>query len=369
MGQTKRRIPGLVKRGGVWHIDKKIRGRRLCESTGENDLRQAEVYLAKRIEEIRKALIYGERLARTFRSAATKYLRENQHKRSIATDGYHLRQLDPFIGDLDIRGVHVGSLRRFVEARRKAGIKTTSINLALGVVRHILNVAASEWIDESGLTWLDRPPKIKMLPVTDARKPYPLSWEEQTQLFKELPDHLARMALFKVNTGCREQEVCELRWEWEIEVPELGTSVFLIPEEKVKNGEERLVVLNSVAKSVIEDLRGQHSEYVFIYSGRRQKKMNNTGWQHARARAGLSQVRVHDLKHTFGRRLRAAGVSFEDRQDLLGHRSGRITSHYSAAELTSLIEAANKVVGQGSRKSPALVMLKKKAANAIAVTA
>jgi integrase len=369
MGQTKRRIPGLVKRGGIWHIDKKIGGRRLCESTGENDLRQAEVYLAKRIEETRKALIYGERLARTFRSAATKYLRENQHKRSIATDGYHLKQLDPFIGDFDIRAVHIGSLRRFVEARRKAGIKTTSINLALGVVRHILNVAASEWIDESGLTWLDRPPKIKMLPVTDARKPYPLSWEEQTQLFKELPDHLARMALFKVNTGCREQEVCELRWDWEIEVPELGTSVFLIPEEKVKNGEERLVVLNTVAKSVIESLRGQHPEYVFIYRSERQKKMNNSGWQHARARAGLSQVRVHDLKHTFGRRLRAAGVSFEDRQDLLGHRSGRITSHYSAAELTSLIEAANKVVGQGSRKSPALVMLKKKAANARTVTA
>jgi len=42
---------------------------------------------------------------------------------------------------------------------------------------------------------------------------------------------------------------------------------------------------------------------------------------------------VHDLKHTFGRRLRAAGVSFEDRQDLLGHRSGRITTHYSAAGL------------------------------------
>ena len=54
-------------------------------------------------------------------------------------------------------------------------------------------------------------------------------------------------------------------------------------------------------------------------------------------------MRVHDLKHTFGRRLRAAGVSFEDRQDLLGHRSGRITTHYSAAELSRLIAAANSV--------------------------
>ena len=57
--------------------------------------------------------------------------------------------------------------------------------------------------------------------MTDARKPYPLSWDEQTRLFSELPVHLSRMALFKVNTGCRDQEVCQLRWEWEVPVPEL----------------------------------------------------------------------------------------------------------------------------------------------------
>ena len=86
--------------------------------------------------------------------------------------------------------------------------------------------------------------------------------------------------------------------------------------------------------------------------------MNNTAWRSARIRAGLPQVRVHDLKHTFGRRLRAAGVSFEDRQDLLGHRSGKITTHYSGAELGDLIAASEKVSEQDSRKSPALVVLK-----------
>ena len=50
----------------------------------------------------------------------------------------------------------------------------------------------------------------------------------------------------------------------------------------------------------------------------------------------------------------AAGVSFEDRQDLLGHRSGRITTHYLAAELGNLLSAANRVVGEGSRKTPAV---------------
>jgi hypothetical protein len=58
------------------------------------------------------------------------------------------------------------------------------------------------------------------------------------------------MALFKVNTGLREQEVCGLKWEYEVKVPELETLVFVIPGGNVKNGEERLVVLNRVAKSV-----------------------------------------------------------------------------------------------------------------------
>jgi hypothetical protein len=68
------------------------------------------------------------------------------------------------------------------------------------------------------------------------------------------------------------------------------------------------------------------------------------------------------LKHTLGQRLRAAGVSFEDRQDLLGHKSGRMTTHYSVAEPSNFIEAAGKACQVRSRKSPAVVALKRKAA-------
>lgn len=96
-----------------------------------------------------------------------------------------------------------------------------------------------------------------------------------------------------------------------------------------------------MAQSVIEEMRGQHPVYVFTYRNKRINRMLNSGWKDARKKAGLD-VRVHDLKHTFGRRLRAAGVSFEDRQDLLGHKSQRITTHYSAAELANLTAAANK---------------------------
>ena len=167
----RKRIPGLRERAGIWHIEKQIFGRKIHESTGTGELKTAEL----------------------------------------------------------------GTLRPFIEARQAGRIKHKSINLALSVVRRILNLAARLWRDETGKTWLETAPLIQLLPTTDARKPYPLSWEEQATLFQALPTHLARMCLFKVNTGCREQEVCGLRWEWEIKVPELDTSVFIIPGTNVKN--------------------------------------------------------------------------------------------------------------------------------------
>jgi integrase len=127
------------------------------------------------------------------------------------------------------------------------------------------------------------------------------------------------------------------------------------PTKIVKNKQDRLVVLNDVAKQVVESRRGTHKTHVFSYKGKSVGRIRSSAWLRARVRAGLPTLRVHDLKHTFGRRLRAAGVSFEDRQDLLGHKSGRITTHYSAAEITNLIAAANTVVK--SRKTPELTIL------------
>lgn len=356
--------PGLFKRGQFWHIDKCICGLRIRESTGANTLNEAERYLSRRCEKLREAYVYGVRPKRSFKEAATKYLFENQHKASISDNALHLKQLCPFIGDLVLEQVHMGSLQLFIQHRKAQGLKIKTINNALGVVRHILNLAASEWIDENDMTWLAHTPKIKLMPNLDARAPYPLSWEEQSQLFNLLPRHLHAMATFKVNTGCREQEVCQLRWQWEVPVPELNTSVFIIPSQLVKNREERLVVLNDSARKVIEQQRGIHPEFVFTYRGKPLTRMNNSAWKRVRKKVGLPQVRIHDLKHTFGQRLRSAGVSFEDRQDLLGHKSGRITTHYCNAQLENLVKAANKVC-QKNCQGPNLTVLRNRKFNTL----
>ncbi len=359
----RRKTPGLRNRKGIWHIEKQVLGTTIHESTGTSDLKQAELILAQRIEAIRQVKVFGARRVPTFREAATRLLEENLHLASIGDYAQYLKQVDPYIGDLPLNQVHLGTLRPYIEARQRDGVKNRTINMTLSVVRRVLNLSARLWRDEQGRPWLDSTPLIQMLPITDARKPYPLSWDEQQRLFQALPIHLARMCLFKVNTGCREQEVCLLQWDWEVQVPELNTSVFIIPGEVVKNREDRLVVLNRVAKSIVEEMRGQHTTHVFSYRNLPMKRVNNSAWKHIRREVGLPHVRIHDLKHTFGRRLRAAGVPLETRKVLLGHRNGDITTHYSAPELEELIEAANRVCREKSGKTPALVLLDQKVIN------
>lgn len=341
---AKKRRSGLRKRGDFWHIEKYINGQRVYESTGETDSRKAEAYYDNRIKEIREAVVYGTRPAVNFKAAAEKFLREDCPTRSLEPAGYAFDKVLPYIGALPIERVHDGSLAKFRKARQDAGVSVGTINKELGFVRRVLLLAARKWRHPNGMQYLSEAPLIGMIKGS-ARKPYPLEWQEQARLFAELPGHLERMALFDVNTGLRAKELCELRWSWEIQVPELETSVFLLPETMTKNGEERIVVLNRIARSVVESQRVKHREYVFTYKGAPLARMNNHAWRKARARAGLPRVRVHDLR-TFGHRLRAAGVSFEDRQDLLGHRSGRITTHYSAPDLKRLLAAVNLLCNQ-----------------------
>ncbi|MCH7300044.1 tyrosine-type recombinase/integrase [Pseudomonas capeferrum] len=385
-------MTGLYEKGGVWQIDKVYKGERIRESTGTGDREEAEQYLIHKLEKLRQQKVYGVRQIRTFEEAAMRYLLEVKDQPSIHLTALCMKQLHPYLGHLPLTHIDDQALEPFIRDRQtekvlpdgsiEKAVSNRTINIAIERAVRVLTLCARKWRDDDRRPWLDSVPMLKKLEEKkSSRKPYPMSWEEQSILFGELPGHLQTMALFKVNTGCREQEVCKLRWDWEISVPELGTSVFLIPADfggrharsGVKNGDERLVVLNSVAKSIIERQRGVSNEWVFPYNGTAMHRMNDSAWKKARVRAaklwqeenlrpahpGYASIRIHDLKHTFGRRLRAAGVTEEDRKSLLGHKNGSITSHYSGAELGKLIEAANMVSTTDSR-GPVLTILKRK---------
>lgn len=379
-----RKTTGLYQRNGIWHIDKQIKGYgRLSESCKTDNYEEAEQILMRKLVAIREQQVFGVRPQRSFRQAATKFLSE-ANKRSIARDAECLMNLDPFIGDLLIENVHMGTLQPYINHRRKEGIKSSTVTRELAIVRRILTLASRVWRDQNNKPWIDTAPLLEMPKWEDSSEPYPLSWEEQERFFKLLPDYLEVMALFKVNTGLREQSVCWLRWDWEVQIPELDTSIFLIPGRKVeysdgiwpgeKNKEDQIVVLNKISHSVIDKQRGIHPEYVFSFEGHRVNKIHTTSWKTAWRNAGLPtdgsfKMGPHNLKHTFGRRLRAVGVSLETRKVLLHHTNGDITSHYSSAELEELINAVELIAGENSRKSPAITLIHKKSSRPLKLTA
>lgn len=354
--QTKKKgTRGLRLRGGVWHIQKVIYGQRIHESTGSGDLIEAERYLARRTEQIRKYAIYGERPDHSLDEAAARYLMDNRDQRGIARTAYALTRLVEWFGETPISKINGETLRPYLDARAAGRdgrrVSPGTLIREMAALKAVLRQAATSWRNGNGTTWLERTPDFPAI-TNSPRKPRPINWEEQARLFQALPGYLARMALFAVNTGCRDQEVCGLKWDWEYELN--GRSAFVIPESATKNGESKIVPLNSIAQSIIDGARGESNEWVFTLNGSRVSRMTNRAWRLAREQAGLREVRVHDLRHSFAVRLRAANVAQEDIQDLLGHKQKTVTQHYATATVERLFGCVDRLTDVSAR--PAVLL-------------
>ena len=108
---------------------------------------------------------------------------------------------------------------------------------------------------------------------------------------------------------------------------------------------------NGQKKNGVTYLRGK------LHQSHAVETMNNNGWQRARKAVGLQDVRVHDLRHTVGMRLREAGVREETISDILWHSRGTMTAHYSVAQVRELLDALNLITDEGNRTNANLEML------------
>lgn len=368
---NRNRMPGLRLKGGFWQIEKRCKyaeGGWLRESTGTSSRAEAEDVLIRRLAELKDIAERKAQRVFTFEEAALRYLEDIAHKPSAGTAAFHIDQVLPFIGDKVLAQVHDGTVKPFVDHELARGTAPKSINNALAVVSAVLNRAARRWRADDGTPWLTQaPPRLERLSLAGRQaQPYPLSWDEQDRLLRHLRKDLAAAVLFTVNTGLRDQEVCALRWDWEVNIPDLDTSVFILPEGATKTCTARVVVLNSIAKRIVDAQRRNGADYVFPVRGRRRGRLHTSAWKRAWTRAGLpvdetALKGVHNLRHTFGRRLRAAGVPIETRKLLMGHANGDITTHYSAAELGELLAAAEKVTDRGIAQTPALTLIRRHA--------
>ncbi len=369
----------LVKRKGNpnWYVEGTLFKRRVRRSTSTASTEEATLILNDIVSQLKRKHVYGEEDSVVdFNTVAAKYLHEST-KVSIKEDARYIEQMAPYIGEQPMNKIYRGydgqndptPLEQFILDRAKNKVSARTINYALVVLNIIGNRAVKRWRGSGGkplIPFWNSVPSIdseeaKALSLRPKRQVGPISWEEQTVLFNELPELNRDMCLFKVNTGCREQEVCQLHWSW-LEKRDDGIWFFVIPPSFVKNRIERVVVLNDIAKSVIQKQMGSHLEFVFVYRGHPVSRMNESAFRNARARAAkklpnLKNTSIHSLKHTYGARLRVSGVPEEDRNFLTGHKGREsMTTYYSAPELNKMLEYSNRVCQQNDN----LVLLERR---------
>ena len=281
----------------------------------------------------------------------------------MVTDVYLFKPLLPHVGHIEISKINDQSFEPFRIRRAYEGKSAKTIRLSLSAAQTVLNKAATEWrYSDTNMPYLDRAPSIALPDLAgQQRPPRPITWVEQDRLLAELPPHLKEMGLFILNSGLRDDPIVNLQWDWLIPVPEVGTHFFFVPREHVKGRkEDRILVLNSVAKRILDAQRGKHDKYVFVWRRERTTKldeppkmkyepighMNNTAWQSARTRAGLDDLHVHDLRHTFATRLGAARVDERTISELLWHGKSTITRHYIGSQILELENIVERIAAR-----------------------
>jgi integrase len=212
------------------------------------------------------------------------------------------------------------------------------VNNALGVLRHIYRRAV-DWKQLGSNPIGD----LKLLKESRSRVRF-LSTEEIEKLFAAFPSKLDKSALAKVylkplilvaiNSGLRLSEILGLERrdiDWE-----RGIATVL-----VKGGEKRQVHLNEGAMEALRSLPPRLDTPRLFPFTRHQASMT---FSRMVERAGISDFRFHDLRHSFASYQAMSGVSPRGLQALLGHKDQRMTMRYSHLSDGFLREAVERVV-------------------------
>ena len=146
------RAPGVtVDERGRRTIDKEHRGTRIFARLGAVSQEEAERRVAQEIERIDWGFERQAHAQPLFSDCAKRFLLESKHKRSASAIAWHVRMLLKHVGHLEVRKVHDGTLRAFVDARLTEGVSAITVNRSLEVVRTILNRAARAYRDDEGV--------------------------------------------------------------------------------------------------------------------------------------------------------------------------------------------------------------------------
>jgi len=262
-----------------------------------------------------------------------KWLEETDYKVTHADDIRALYFSDKYLGHLMLDEINKTVLDALSEAKKGTGVCNSTVNRLMEVIRAILNRAEKEW------EWLDKAPAVRMLPEPKIRIRW-LTENEAKRLLDELPSHTAEMARFSLATGLRESNVTQIEWSQ----IDMKRKVAWIHADQAKAGKAIGVPLNSNAIEVLLRQIGKHSTRVFTYKGKPINKANTSAWRKALARAGITDFRWHDLRHTWASWHVQSGTPLQALQELGAWSDIRMVQKYAHLAPEHLSGYADNIV-------------------------
>ena len=261
------------------------------------------------------------------------------YKRSWRTDETFLRiHIIPALGSKYIDQISGDEIAALVARMRDKQYASGTTNRVVIVLRHIFNLARKWRIPgakenpTAGIALAPDVSRERFLSLEEARRLVASIEEDENQI-------AAQAIMLLLLTGARRNEITHAKWEhvdWK-------QKCLLVPLSK--SGKPRTIALNGPALALLQKLAPQQN-CAFIFAspltGRPSPSLYFP-WQRIRVRAGLSDLRLHDLRHSFASFLVNSGVSLYVVQGLLGHGNARYTQRYAHLAPDTLREAAETV--------------------------
>ncbi len=324
----------MFERDGVWHICIRHNGRKIQRSLKIPVGRKDHEKIALAMEaKIRVQLIeesYFDKPVgcnKTFKDMMDKFMGEHAPKVSISMQrsySSYLKHLIPFFGGLRLTLISPKNVSQYKVLRMGGGARPATINRELAMLSKAFNVAIKEW------EWLkDNPVSRVPKEKENNKRDRWLTEDEEKTLLGHCPKWLSEIVIFALNTGLRQDELLSLEW------PRVSLVRKTILIEKTKSGKPRTIPLNEIVLNVLrkkaeEKVIGVRGIVFGTSCGTKILPSNlRRAFYNALEKAGVEDLKFHDLRHTFATRLAQGGVDLYKIAKLLGHEDIRMTQRYA----------------------------------------
>lgn len=246
-----------------------------------------------------------------------RYLSEiTPSKKGSRQESYRLEAIKKYIGHLiigSIQGKHIASYR---DTRLSEGKSTGTVLRELCDLSHLFNVSIKDW----GIPLTNNPAQYIRRPARAKGRSRRLTIAELQALLEALSEtkEVSSIVQLAIETGMRRSELLKMEWS------NIDLKNRIVWLSDTKNGESRAVPLSLKAISLLEQLP-RTTETVF----KTKPDSVSQAFHRACIRAGLEDLRFHDLRHEATSRLFEKGLNTMEVSSVTGHKTLSMLKRYT----------------------------------------